>query len=293
MGSQEERDHLKKIIEALEKNEKEKAIQLARSRLESKGSLNNEEGTAEIGVVQVPSSSTQVRTAIMENLKGFTISATASAFGATAVYPIDLVKTRMQNQRGSSQLDKKYKNSIDCFMKVLRNEGFLKLYKGLVPNLIGQVPEKAMRLFVVDTVRTSVINFYKPTNQNQSTAKPPSKAVKYIAEIIAGTSAGACQVLITNPAEIVKVRLQVAGEAKSSKGIMGILQDLGLKGMYRGSSACFLRDIPFSMIYFPMYALGKDILTDKSTKYIGPFELLLAGSFAGQFFLSYHCQYEI
>lgn len=54
------------------------------------------------------------------------------AVGATAVYPIDLVKTRMQNQRGTGSVvgELMYKNSFDCFKKVLRYEGFFGLYRG-------------------------------------------------------------------------------------------------------------------------------------------------------------------
>jgi hypothetical protein len=41
------------------------------------------------------------------------------AIGATAVYPIDLVKTRMQNQRSGSYIGElMYRNSFDCFKKV-------------------------------------------------------------------------------------------------------------------------------------------------------------------------------
>lgn len=41
------------------------------------------------------------------------------AVGATAVYPIDLVKTRMQNQRAGSFVGEiAYRNSLDCFKKV-------------------------------------------------------------------------------------------------------------------------------------------------------------------------------
>ena len=54
------------------------------------------------------------------------------ATGVTAVYPIDLVKTRMQNQRAVSVEDRLYKNSFDCFFKVIRNEGFRGLYRGTV-----------------------------------------------------------------------------------------------------------------------------------------------------------------
>lgn len=46
------------------------------------------------------------------------------------MYPIDLVKTRMQNQRAVIAEERLYKNSFDCFFKVIRNEGFLGLYRG-------------------------------------------------------------------------------------------------------------------------------------------------------------------
>uniref|UniRef100_A0A3Q3E332 Uncharacterized protein n=1 Tax=Labrus bergylta TaxID=56723 RepID=A0A3Q3E332_9LABR len=54
------------------------------------------------------------------------------ATGATAVYPIDLVKTRMQNQRstGSFVGELMYKNSFDCAKKVLRYEGAFGFYRG-------------------------------------------------------------------------------------------------------------------------------------------------------------------
>ena len=53
------------------------------------------------------------------------------AAGATAVYPIDLVKTRMQNQRSVLASEILYKNSFDCAVKVVRNEGILGLYRGM------------------------------------------------------------------------------------------------------------------------------------------------------------------
>ena len=35
---------------------------------------------------------------------------------------------------------------------------------------------------------------------------------------------------------------------------MNVVKELGFFGLYKGATACFLRDIPFSMIYFPTYA---------------------------------------
>ncbi|KAI5789422.1 mitochondrial carrier domain-containing protein [Pyronema domesticum] len=72
---------------------------------------------------------------------------------ATIVYPIDLIKTRIQNQRSSLVGETLYENSIDCFRKVIKNEGFKGLYSGLAPRLI---PEKAIKLTVNDFVRTKL-----------------------------------------------------------------------------------------------------------------------------------------
>ena len=60
--------------------------------------------------------------------------------GATTVYPIDLVKTRMQNQRSKVVGELLYKNSIDCVKKVYRNEGFTGFYRGLPPQLVVRPP---------------------------------------------------------------------------------------------------------------------------------------------------------
>jgi solute carrier family 25 aspartate/glutamate transporter 12/13 len=73
---------------------------------------------------------------VIGNMYSFTLGSIAGAVGATAVYPIDLVKTRMQNQRSKVVGELLYKNSLDCFRKVVKNEGFVGLYRGLGPQLV-------------------------------------------------------------------------------------------------------------------------------------------------------------
>ncbi|GAB1286420.1 Calcium-binding mitochondrial carrier protein Aralar1 [Apodemus speciosus] len=207
---------------------------------------------------------------IAESAYRFTLGSVAGAVGATAVYPIDLVKTRMQNQRGTGSVvgELMYKNSFDCFKKVLRYEGFFGLYRGLIPQLIGVAPEKAIKLTVNDFVRD------KFTKRDGSIPLP--------AEILAGGCAGGSQVIFTNPLEIVKIRLQVAGEITTGPRVsaLNVLQDLGLFGLYKGAKACFLRDIPFSAIYFPVYAHCKLLLADENGR-VGGINLLTAGAMAG------------
>ena len=91
------------------------------------------------------------------------------------MYPIDLVKTRMQNQRSKAFVGEvMYRNSFDCFKKVIRHEGFLGLYKGLSVQLIGVAPEKAIKLTVNDLVRDKIMQY--------------NGSLPLIGEIIAGGS---------------------------------------------------------------------------------------------------------
>ncbi|KAF2894245.1 hypothetical protein ILUMI_11928 [Ignelater luminosus] len=206
---------------------------------------------------------------VLESTYRFILGSFAGAIGATAVYPIDLVKTRMQNQRSGSFIGElMYRNSFDCFKKVVRHEGILGLYRGLIPQLMGVAPEKAIKLMVNDLVRDK---FYDKKGN-----------IALYGEIIAGACAGASQVIFTNPLEIVKIRLQVAGEIAVGKKVSAwaTVKELGLFGLYKGARACLLRDVPFSAIYFPAYAHTKVKLADENG-YNHPLTLLVAGAIAG------------
>lgn len=63
---------------------------------------------------------------------------------------------------------------------------------------------------------------------------------------------------------------------------MWIVKNLGLVGLYKGASACLLRDVPFSAIYFPTYNhLKRDYFGESPAKKLGILQLLTAGAIAG------------
>ena len=66
------------------------------------------------------------------------------------------------------------------------------------------------------------------------------------------------------------------------RGALWIVKNLGLLGLYKGASACLLRDVPFSAIYFPAYAhLKRDVFGEGPQKKLGILHLLTAGAIAG------------
>lgn len=251
-------------------------------------------GAASDAAAKAGTTARRILHGVLESAHHFGLGSVAGAFGAFMVYPIDLVKTRMQNQRNQRVGQILYKNSLDCARKVVRNEGFKGLYSGVVPQLIGVAPEKAIKLTVNDLIRGRY-------------SDKQSGKIWWPHEILAGGTAGACQVvslvrretcgrhiltgrpqIFTNPLEIVKIRLQVQGEvARTVEGTprrsaMWIVRNLGLVGLYKGASACLLRDVPFSAIYFPTYNhLKRDFFGEGPNKKLGILQLLTAGAIAG------------
>lgn len=149
--------------------------------------------------------------------------------GAICVYPIDLIKTRMQNQT----TQKLYKNGLDCFLQIVRADGYRSMYRGSFTQLVGIGPEKAIKISMNSFVEKRLDN------------NPVSK-------IIAGACAGASQVSVTNPIEVVKIQYQMS--PPGSRHLISTIKQIGgLGALYRGASLCFMRDIPFSAIYFPCY----------------------------------------
>uniref|UniRef100_A0A3P8RPL2 Mitochondrial glutamate carrier 2 n=1 Tax=Amphiprion percula TaxID=161767 RepID=A0A3P8RPL2_AMPPE len=192
----------------------------------------------------------------------------AGLVGVTCVFPIDLAKTRLQNQQGIQV----YKGMLDCLAKTVRSEG-------AAVNLTLVTPEKAIKLAANDVFRQKLSKDAVIINLIPSL-------------VLAGCGAGTCQVVVTTPMEMLKIQLQDAGrlgelftgccsgagsiaggpppparsappQRPSATGItVELLKTRGLAGLYRGAGATLMRDVPFSMIYFPLFAnlnaLGRD-----------------------------------
>lgn len=181
--------------------------------------------------------------------------AIAGSVGTTCIFPLDLAKTRLQNQRtvsqaGSQPAKQLYKNMFDCLFKVARAEGIRGLYKGLGVNVLLVNPEKAIKLAVNDQARV----FFG--------GRTSFLPLPY--EMLAGALAGLCQISITTPMEFLKIQMQIAGRSEAgaapAKSVsattvaMQLIKQKGIGGIYKGLGATLARDVPFSCIYFPMFA---------------------------------------
>lgn len=67
------------------------------------------------------------------------IGATSGAFGASVVYPLNVLRTRLQTQ-GTVMHPATYTGIMDVAQQTLKNEGVRGMYKGLTPNLLKVAP---------------------------------------------------------------------------------------------------------------------------------------------------------
>lgn len=63
----------------------------------------------------------------------------SGAFGASAVYPMNLLRTRLQTQ-GTASHPRTYTGIVDVARQTIKGEGVRGLFKGLTPNLLKVVP---------------------------------------------------------------------------------------------------------------------------------------------------------
>ena len=77
------------------------------------------------------------------------IGALSGAIGASAVYPLNLLRTRLQSQ-GTAIHPPTYTGIIDVTVKTVKGEGWRGLFKGITPNLLKVVPAVSITYVVYD-----------------------------------------------------------------------------------------------------------------------------------------------
>ncbi|KAG8643864.1 calcium-dependent mitochondrial ATP-magnesium/phosphate carrier protein 2 [Manihot esculenta] len=78
----------------------------------------------------------------------------SGALGATCVYPLQVVRTRMQAQR--SDMGAAYNGMSDVFRRTFQHEGIRGFYKGIFPNMLKVVPSASITYMVYEAMKKSL-----------------------------------------------------------------------------------------------------------------------------------------
>jgi solute carrier family 25 (mitochondrial phosphate transporter), member 23/24/25/41 len=88
----------------------------------------------------------------MNNVVTASIGAASGAISATVVYPINLLRTRLQAQ-GTVLHKETYTGIMDVTRRTVRNEGIKGLFKGVTPNLLKVAPAVSISYVVYENCK--------------------------------------------------------------------------------------------------------------------------------------------
>ncbi|XP_018310506.1 S-adenosylmethionine mitochondrial carrier protein homolog [Mycetomoellerius zeteki] len=166
----------------------------------------------------------------------------AGTFVDIALFPLDTLKTRLQSKQG-----------------FLKTGGFTSLYKGIGPVLIGTAPTAALFFLTYEEIKTILeprisMDYYTPLHMGAAA----------ISEMVA------C--LLRVPVEVMKQRRQAQVHDRKS---------FDFKLLYRGYCSTVLRDMPFSIVQFPLWEYLKKSYRFYIEREIYPVESAICGAIAG------------
>eukprot|EP00794_Sanderia_malayensis_P006981 gene6981-7766_t len=210
-------------------------------------------------------------------LKSFLAGGVGGVCLVASGHPLDTIKVRLQTQPKDAPM---YSGVMDCAKKTVAKEGFKGLYKGMLTPIIGITPLYA-------------VCFWGFSIGKKLQIKSPDDVLTPVQNWNAGMLAGVCTTVIMAPGERIKCLLQIqADDPKKAKyaGPMDcakkIYKEAGLfRGIYKGTCATLLRDVPASGMYFMSYEMLLESLTPQGQRrdQLSPLRILLAGGTAGIF----------
>ena len=154
------------------------------------------------------------------------------------------------------------------FKMIIKNEGVRALFKGLVPNVVGVAPYRA-------------IYFFSYAN-SKNLLSPHLGAERPIMHITSAFLAGFTAVTITNPIWFVKTRLQLDESRRGMSTyevVQKILREKGPLGFYKGITASYF-GICESAMYFVIYERLKQLSRNDTTQSLSVFSYFTSAGFA-------------
>jgi solute carrier family 25 protein 34/35 len=214
----------------------------------------------------------------VSTLGGFIAGGVAACGAVTFTNPIELIKTRMQLQgelmkKGTNAV-KLYKNPVQAFYVIYKNEGIRGLQQGLACGYYYQLGLNGCRIGLYEPSRKILTKYLRPHEYNETGQLPQNLPVNVVAGFISG-SAGA---VLASPFFLIKTRMQSYTKATSEAahhvgqqtyyknswdGIAKIYKSEGIVGLYRGVDAAILRTGAGSAAQLPVYNLTKNFLLDR------------------------------
>ncbi|XP_011835741.1 PREDICTED: S-adenosylmethionine mitochondrial carrier protein isoform X1 [Mandrillus leucophaeus] len=188
---------------------------------------------------------------------GFMASLLAGGIAGVSVdlilFPLDTIKTRLQSPQGFNKAG-----------------GFRGIYAGVPSAAVGSFPNAAAFFITYEYVKWFL-------HTDSSSCLTPMK------HMLAASAGEVVACLIRVPSEVVKQRAQVSTSTRTFQIFSNILYEEGIQGLYRGYKSTVLREIPFSLVQFPLWESLKALWSWRQDHVVDSWQSAVCGAFAGGF----------
>ncbi|KAG8062488.1 hypothetical protein GUJ93_ZPchr0003g18043 [Zizania palustris] len=166
--------------------------------------------------------------------------------------PIWLVKTRLQLQTprhhasrysGFSVLEEVLQSKPDALRTILKEEGWLALYRGIRPGLL-LVTHGVIQFTAYEEIRKAVILTKSRDNRSYEDSL---NSIDYAA---LGAGSKVTAILLTYPYQVIRARMQYTD---SWNVVKETARHEGVRGFYRGITSNLLKNLPAASLTFVVY----------------------------------------
>ncbi|KAL6043557.1 Solute carrier family 25 member 44 [Balamuthia mandrillaris] len=197
-------------------------------------------------------------------LRNFLGGASASLCSSTVTVPLDVISQLLMIQDGKVN-KAEYSGGWDAAKSIYKTQGIRGLYRGYGISILVYVPYSAFWW-------SSYTEFKKVTMGFVTSYAPILHKVDVLLYGLCGSTAGACAVVLTNPLDVVKTRLQVMSlqnlkeqqttmTVKARATVFSTARELwkeeGLWAFKRGITARILAVAPVSFLLITCYEVVK------------------------------------
>lgn len=193
----------------------------------------------------------------------FLLAGISASIGKTATAPLERAKLLLQNQNSLEVINQTYRGTIDCIIRLVKEEGFFSLWRGNTSNVIRYFPSQAMNFAFKDTFKNVFTTYNSKTDFWKF----------MLTNCISGGLAGAISMFVCQPIDMARTRLSTDNyneEGKRKfKGAIDCLNKIyqveGIRGIFKGSMISCLGIFPYRAAYFGVYdTLKTNYLNDSS-----------------------------
>lgn len=191
----------------------------------------------------------------LDKTKFYVVGAGIFTGVTVALYPVSLVKTRLQ----VASNDAVERNAFSIIRSILRTDGITGLYRGFGTVITGAIPTRIIFLTALETTKVAAFRLLEPFKLSE-----PAQAA--LANGIAGMAASLCSQAMFVPIDVVSQRLMVqgySGHATYNGGldvVRKVVKADGIRGLYRGFGLSVMTYSPSSAVWWASYGSSQRLI---------------------------------